>query len=445
MRTMLELVKARKSAMEALEAHLSAMGDTPDEATLAKFADLKKGVTDLDGQITVRKQVDDLAAAGATLVREASEPVAVEATPAAAPVVTPKAAAPVVPAAPSVPVDKGLGVAALARSLAATKGDVGRAAGFAAKSFGESHPVTKALSQGTDSAGGFLVPTQFIPDMIELLRARTVVRASGPSSIPLVNGKAEIPKMIGGSSAGYIGENTNLPNTQPSFGQITATAKKLGALVPISNDLLRYNAIGAEGIVRDDLIAAIALTEDSQFLRGTGSATAPKGLLNWALSGNKIAANATVNLQNVKNDLGKVQLALENANVRMIRPGWIISPRTRMFLLNLVDGNGNAAFPEVASGQLRGYPYKVSTAVPSNLGAGTDESEIYFVDFADVVLADSMNMTLMASDVAAYHDGSNVQAAFSLDQTVIRVITEHDLVVRHEQSIAVLQAVKWMP
>lgn len=445
MKTMLELVKARKSAMEALEGHLTGMGDTPDEAAMAKFMELKKGVTDLDGQIAIRKQVDDLASAGASLVSEAAEPVAVEGKTGGQPSIVPKANTGAVPAAAEVKMEKGLGVAALARSLAATKGDVHRASGFAAKAFGENHPVTKALAQGTDSAGGFLVPTQFLPDLIELLRAQTVVRASGPTSIPLVNGKAEIPKMVGGSSAGYIGENNNLPTTQPSFGQITATAKKLGALVPISNDLLRYNAIGAEGIVRDDLVSAIRLTEDSQFLRGAGSATAPKGLSAWCPSGNKIAANGTVNLANVKNDLGKVQLALENANVRMIRPGWIISPRVRMFLLNLVDGNGNAAFPEVANGFLRGYPYKVSTAVPSNLGAGTNESEIYFADFADVVIADSMNMTLMASDVAAYHDGSAVQAAFSLDQTVIRVITEHDLVVRHEESIAMLTGVTWAP
>jgi HK97 family phage major capsid protein len=48
-----------------------------------------------------------------------------------------------------------------------------------------------------------------------------------------------VPKITGGSTAGYVGENANITKTQPTTGQITLTFKKLAALVPISNDLLR--------------------------------------------------------------------------------------------------------------------------------------------------------------------------------------------------------------
>jgi len=50
-----------------------------------------------------------------------------------------------------------------------------------------------------------------------------------------------------------------------------------------------------------------------------------------------------------------------------------------------------------------------------------------------------------ASDVAAYHDGSQVQAAFSRDQTVIRLLAHHDLGVRHEESLVMIEAVTWTP
>jgi hypothetical protein len=51
----------------------------------------------------------------------------------------------------------------------------------------------------------------------------------------------------------------------------------------------------------------------------------------------------------------------------------------------------------------------------------------------------------MASDVAAYFDGAQVQAAFSLDQTVLRLIAHHDLAVRHEESLSVMTGVLWTP
>jgi hypothetical protein len=48
-----------------------------------------------------------------------------------------------------------------------------------------------------------------------------------------------------------------------------------------------------------------------------------------------------------------------------------------------------------------------------------------------------------ASQEAAYQDGGTLRAAFSLDQTVIRCIAEHDLAMRHTKAGAVIEAVKW--
>ena len=48
-----------------------------------------------------------------------------------------------------------------------------------------------------------------------------------------------------------------------------------------------------------------------------------------------------------------------------------------------------------------------------------------------------------SSTEAAYYDGANVQAAFSLDQMVIRAIIEHDLVMRHDFSSSVLTGMTW--
>lgn len=340
--------------------------------------------------------------------------------------------------------EKGTMTARIVRALAAAKGDPERAANWAKKNWGEDEPVIKALAAGDATAGGYLVPPEYSTDLIELLRPRAVVRRLGAVVLPMETGTLNIPKITGGATASYIGENTNIPKTEQTFGQITLTWKKLAALVPISNDLLRFSSPNADTIVRDDLVAAMALREDLAFIRDDGTNNKPKGLLNWAPAENKFNANATVDLANVTADLGKAVYTLKKNNVRFIRPGWIISPRTENYLMTVRDANGNFAFrEEMLAGRLFGYPYGVTTQVPDNLGAGGDESEVYLVDFADAVIGEATQLIIDASTEAAYHDGANVVAAFSLDQTVIRVIAQHDFALRHAESACVIQSVTW--
>src|SRR3546814_185235 len=109
----------------------------------------------------------------------------------------------------------------------------------------------------------------------------------------------------------------------------------------------------------------------------------------------------------------------------------------------LFRSNGNKAFPEVAEGRLGIYPIGVTTSVPDNLGAGTNESEIYFGDFAQFQIGDTEQIAIAASDVAAYDDGGTIRAAFSNDETVVRLIAEHDTQVRYDTAFAVLTAVTW--
>ena len=202
--------------------------------------------------------------------------------------------------------------------------------------------------------------------------------------------------------------------------------------------------VGGEAIVRDDLIAALGQRGDLAFIRGAGTQYTPKGLRYWAPSANVIAANGTVNLANVTTDLGKLWLQLANGNVRFLRPGWLIAPRTFNYLMNVRDGNGNFAFrEEMMAGRLWGYPFAYTTQIPINLGGGSNESEVYLADFADVVIAEQEGLIIDVFDGAAYHDGTNVVAAVSADQTVLRAIQEHDLVMRHEESVAVLTTVLW--
>ena len=306
----------------------------------------------------------------------------------------------------------------------------------------------KALAASDAVSGGFLVPPQFSQEIIEYLRPASIVRKLGPVIIPMPTGTFRIPKMTVGSTFGYQGENTNMTKTQPQFGNVTLTFKKLSGVVPISNDLMRYSSPGADAIVRDDMVNGMADAENRAFLRGDGTAATPRGLLNWCPAANIVTANGTANLANVTADLGAMIVKLMNNNIKMIKPGWMWAPRTWNYLMTLQTTNGVFPFrDELMRGTFWGWPYGVTTAIPVNLdstGAATSSgtrSEIYLVDFADVALGEGLNLTIDASQEAAYYDGSQVISAYSQDQTVIRAIAEHDLVMRREESVSVMKQV----
>lgn len=340
--------------------------------------------------------------------------------------------------------DKGISIGKLIRTLAAGRGDPYRAEQIANKWFGADNGISKALAAGDATAGGFLVGEEMSSEVIELLYPQTVVRGSNPVMMPMTRGNLTLPKLNGGASSNYISENQNITPSEQNFATVQLVFKKLVTLVPVSNDLLRHASYNADAIVRDDLIQSMAVREDLAFLRGDGLNDTPLGIRNWAIAPNLITANATVNLDNVTSDLGDAVLALEEADVRMIRPVWFMSPKTKQYLMTVRDGNGNYAFrDEMLRGTLWGFMFKSTTQIPSNLGGGSNESEVYLVDMADAVIGESTTMTIDASSEAAYYDGSQVQSSFSRDQTVIRAIAEHDFVMRHDLSIAIITEVKW--
>ena len=334
-------------------------------------------------------------------------------------------------------------VGRLIRALAAGKGDPQKAAAFAQKAW-KDEAIVKALQTDEGEAGGYLVPEEYSSQLIEYLRPLAVVRRMNPVIIPMETGTMSMPAVTGGASAEYIGEGTNVPKSQPTFGQVKLTWKKLACLVPISNDLIRFSSPKADEVVRNDLVGAMAQREDAAFIRDDGTNDKPKGLLNWIATANKFEANKTVSLANVTIDLAKAIYYLRKNETKFLNCGWILSPGSELYLRTIRDSNGNFAFKgEMDQGRLFGFPFGVTTQVPDNLGEGGNESEIYFVDFADAAIGESSRIEIEISSEAAYYDGSSVVSAFSLDQTVLRAIARHDFAMRRNTSGAVIQAVTW--
>ena len=95
------------------------------------------------------------------------------------------------------------------------------------------------------------------------------------------NGRVQFPKLTAASTAYWVGEGSPITESQPTTGNLDLQAKKLGVLVKLNNELLRFASPSAEGLVRFDMARAAALKADLAMLEGTGG-TQIKGLITYS-------------------------------------------------------------------------------------------------------------------------------------------------------------------
>jgi HK97 family phage major capsid protein len=334
-------------------------------------------------------------------------------------------------------VDTGLMVAALANS----KGDKDKAATLLEQ---QGHgQIAATLTGASDSAGGVLIPRPQSNVLIDLLKPKVVVRRMGARVHDMPAGKLRHGRVASAPTAGYIGENAPIVESEPSFDNVDQDFKTLTALVPLGNALLSHSSASIGAMVRDLLLDYMALREDLAFLRGDGSAETPKGLLSWCLAGHKktaIANTASV----VETNLRWMVSVVEDTNIPMLQCGWIMRGATKHFLASLINAAGTKMFPSIeASNTLFGYPIATTSQVPNNLGAGND-TEVTFADFSQIMIGDDQDIRIASSSEASFVDTSgDTISAFQRDLTLMRAVSRHDLAPAHDEAIAVLTGTSW--
>lgn len=349
------------------------------------------------------------------------------------------------PAVATNPAEKGVALGFVVHALARCNGDRDKAASYLEA---EGHSgISAALSGATEAPGGVTVPRELAGELIELLRARVVVRAAGARTFPMPAGQVRHAKQTGAATATYTAENAPILPSEPTYDKLDQSFKKLTGLVPVGNSLLRHSGMAMAQMVRDDLVKVMALREDLAFIRGDGSANTPRGIRNWLLAANWTAAlnsGVTASAAAAEGALRRVVARVEDANVALTNPGWIMRASAKNWLAFLKDANGNPLFPTIeANGTLLGAKIHTTSQIPNNLGTATDETEIYFGEFSEAMIGDSMDLSIGVSTEAGYMDGSTVVSAFQNDLTLMRAISEHDFALEHDTAWAGFNAKGW--
>ncbi len=407
-------------------AELEASGTALTDEQLQQFADLESDANKISAAIARQESAERLMAQQAVPVNAHGSQ-----------------APPAVHVKQEVKQYPGAGFARMAMAVAAGKGDLQLAEKFAAKEIGDQQ-VAMAISTAAGS-GGALIPENLHSEVIELLRPQTAVRKLGARVLPLPNGNLSMARMTGGAQSSYVGEGKDARATSSQFGDVKLSAKTMITMVPISNQLIGCAGFNVEQLVLDDCISAMSVREDKAFLRDDGTNDTPTGFKHFATAAGRVKEwSGTVGLTTIDEYLDGLILMLMASDSKMVMPGWALSPRTWMKLFGLRDGNGNKVYPEMSQGLLKGYPIVHTNTIPSNLGAGTNESEIYFADWRDVVIGEQDNMTMDFSTEATYVDtNGDLVSSFARNQSLIRLVGNHDVGFRHPEGLALGTKVTW--
>ena len=329
------------------------------------------------------------------------------------------------------------------KCIHASGGDVERAAFTAERKFGDAEMARefKALSATSPAEGGYLVPEVYANEIIELLYPATVIYSLGARRLGMANGNLNIPKIKTGSRAMFTGENRAIPKSAPKFGNLKLSAKKLTALIPMSNDLLRSTNFDNDVIVGQDVTKQMALGVDWGALNGTGGEFQPlgitknKGVLNIDVTGldAEYASSAGVLTAAFPNYL--VASVLKN-NVYADGLGFVFNTSVEQFFKSLRDNVGSFIFAKEMNdnGTLVGYPYRTTNLLETTGG----KSSIIFGNWNDLVIGEQGALEIETSREGSWtDDAGNLISAFENDQTLIRAINNVDTGLRHDESFAV--------
>lgn len=227
-----------------------------------------------------------------------------------------------------------------------------------------SYEVQNALSIGTDSEGGYLVPDEYERKLVQALEeevffrslANVIKTSSGDRKIPIVTSKGE---------AAWIDEGGQFPESDDSFGQTSIGAYKLATMIKVSDELLNDSVFNIENYISKEFARRIGTKEEEAFFVGDGKGK-PEGLFGSADLG---VTAATVNI--TFDDVMDLFYSLR-APYRK-KATWLLNDSTVKAIRKLKDGNGNYIWqPSVRDGEpdrILNRPYRTSIYVPE-LAAG---------------------------------------------------------------------------
>ncbi len=282
--------------------------------------------------------------------------------------------------------------------------------------------VMAIATEGTDSAGGYLVPDPLLAAFIERRESVGIARQLAEFQV-MTSDTLRVPKLISGPVITYPGEaGAGTPSDQV-WGSVALAAAKRMALSQLSAELLDDSLIADVEKLVSRMGYEFALKEDTDAIKGDGTATygGETGLLTALGAAGKFTAGT--------GDDTWGELALQDFTDTMAilpdeywgEPSWLCSASFyhSVMLRIQASAGGNTIATLEAGGKARplflGYPVYFTGQMPKTTAAATVCA--LFGTFADgLLLGDRSTLSLAFSS----------ERFFELDVTAVRGITRID-------------------
>jgi len=230
----------------------------------------------------------------------------------------------------------------------------------------------KALNVGTDTAGGYLAPIEYVREIIkgvtDLSPARALVRVRNTAMKSI-----QIPKRTGQFAARRVSEQgTKTETTGLTYGLEEINAPEMYALIDISNQMLEDTAFDMEAEIRMEASEQFAVKEGAEVVSGAAADECEGFMTNTSVASTNSGTAANIaDADGQANGLLTLKHALKTAYAR--NASWVMNRTTIGAVRKLKDAQKNYIWmPGVQNGApatIDGDPYVEFPDMPSE-GAG---------------------------------------------------------------------------
>lgn len=294
----------------------------------------------------------------------------------------------------------------------------------------DSRVLQKANIGTTNTAGGALIPEEFLPQLIDLKELRGVASKLCPP-IPMSGDKVTLPRRTGGLTVIFPGEGGTITESNPTFNNVNVIATTMATLTQVSNQLWNDSAISMGDFLGREIMYAFADKEDECLINGTGASTYGHmtGLRSTILNLSATRANIAGLVVASGNLFSEFELTDFNSVVGLCpayvtNPVWLVHKRFFETVCGRIaarpgasGGAGGTTATEMAGYRLSGgtptwlgYPVVFSQVMPR--ADANDQVCALFGDFGQAAKTGLVNgsMEIATSD----------QFAFNLNNMTIR-------------------------
>lgn len=290
------------------------------------------------------------------------------------------------------------------------KGYSGAFEGYCRKGFNGLGPNDrKTLTEGVDTAGGFLADDDYHTEMIKKIATNATVRPNA-RVVQTSREMAQWPKLVYNTDdewtsavrLTWTGETpasaTTHRVTEPTFGLINIPVHTAMASMPVSNNLLEDAAFDVRGLSVELFSEAFRLGENNTFINGDG-VNQPMGILTQVdVTGKGPSSVVSGNASTLTAD-GLVDLAYALPAQYETNAKWMFTKATEKVIRKLKDSQNNYLWPiwpqqgnfAPAPRDLLGYPTMRDEFVPE---IAADAYPIIFGDLRAYLILDRIGFSV---------------------------------------------------